>query len=464
MTTKPRLPFGKQIAYATGQFGWSILVNLVGLQLVFFYVPPESAGIPTVITQVTILVVINAIVIITASGRLFDAITDPLIASFSDRSTSPRGRRIPFMMLGALPAAIFCILMFIPPVREVSTINIVWLFVMQVLFYATLTLYVTPFFALLPELSRDANDRLNLSTWISVTYALGIIVAAQTPLIADAIGGALGIVDRMTALQVSFIIVGVLAVILMYVPVFTIDENTYSDSKPSSIPLLTALRSTFSNRNFRYYVVADFSYFTGLTIINTGLLFYVTVLLLLEEATVAPLLALTVILSFVLYPVVNVLAKRVGKKVLITVAFMVMSIVFLGAFFLGDAIPLGNSAQAYALVILYAFPLAFLAVLPNAVLADIAHHDALKTQEPKEGMYFAARTLMQKFGQTFGVLIFAALTSLGKDPGDDLGVRLSGLAGFALCIGAGLIFTRYRERQLLTESAELEAALSQSAD
>ena len=73
-------------------------------------------------------------------------------------------------------------------------------------------------------------------------------------------------------------------------------------------------------------------------------------------------------------------------------------------------------------------------------------------------MYFAARTLMQKFGQTFGVLIFAGLTSLGRDPGDDLGIRLSGLVGFILCFGAGIIFLRYKENKLLDEIKGFEKA------
>ena len=63
---------------------------------------------------------------------------------------------------------------------------------------------------------------------------------------------------------------------------------------------------------------------------------------------------------------------------------------------------------------------------------------------------------MQKFGQTFGVLVFAMLTSLGKDPGDDLGIRLSGIVGFVLCAGAGLYFIKYNEKKLLVEIEEMK--------
>ena len=61
MSTKPALPLGKQIAYAVGQLGWSTLVNIIGLALVYFYLPPSNAGLPNLITTVVFLGVLNAI-------------------------------------------------------------------------------------------------------------------------------------------------------------------------------------------------------------------------------------------------------------------------------------------------------------------------------------------------------------------------------------------------------------------
>lgn len=457
MTKKPFLSPGRQVAYALGQLGWSTLVNIIGLTLVYFYLPPENAGLPTLITTAVFLGIFNAITLIAASGRLWDAITDPLIANLSDRLRHPRGRRIPFLAVGALPAALFCVLMFVPLVRQVSPVNIVWLVVMQMLFYLFLTVYVTPYFALLPELGHTATQRLNLSTWISITYALGIMVAAQTPALADLVQSGFGVTDRMTAFQIAIGVLAFAAMLLMYLPVLCIDENRYCERVPSTVPLLEAVRTTFRNQGFRYYVVADFAYFMALAIVNTGLLYYITVLLLLEEALVSALLTVMVLLSFVFYPAVNLLARRLGKKPLIVASFFWMSIIFFGIFFLGQ-MPLPPVIQAYTLIVLYAIPIAFLGVLPNAVLADIAEHDAMHTGERLEGMFFAARTLMQKLGQTMGVVIFATLTLWGRNPGDDLGIRLSGMAGFVLCVAAGLIFLRYNERRVLRELEQREAA------
>lgn len=453
--TVKHLPGSKQFAYAIGQLGWSTLMNIINLQLVYFYRPPEDAGIPVFITQVVFLVVLNAITLIAAAGRLWDAITDPFIANLSDRWQGKRGKRMPFLLAGAFPAALFVTLMFVPVVSAESGWNIAWLFIMQTFFYVFLTVYVAPYFALLPELGHTSNERLNLSTWISITYALGIMVAAQVPLIATLLRDSLGIADKTLSLQYAIGILSFIAMVFMLIPPLTINEKEYSHSVPSESKMLEAVKRTFANKNFIYYMVADFSYFMGITIIMTGLLYYITVLLGLKEELMGQLLPLMVVVSFVFYPLVNLLAKKFGKKILITGSFIFMSIIFFFISFLGK-LPLSNTLQAFLIVIFYAIPISFLGILPNAVLADIAEHDGLTTGVRQEGMFFAARTLMQKFGQTFGVLVFASLTSLGKDPGNDLGIRISGMVGFALCLFAGFYFMKYNEKKILSETEKLQ--------
>ena len=66
-----------------------------------------------------------------------------------------------------------------------------------------------------------------------------------------------------------------------------------------------------------------------------------------------------------------------------------------------------------------------------------------------EGMYFAARAFIDKLGVTLGILVFASLTNFGKDPGDDLGIRLSGVAGGITTVIAAVLFLRYDEAAVL---------------
>ena len=78
-------------------------------------------------------------------GVIFDAITDPWVASISDRSASPKGRRLPFMRWAAVPYAITCLLIFFPPKGDVSWVNVAWVIAMLLAYYmSSSTLYCVP--------------------------------------------------------------------------------------------------------------------------------------------------------------------------------------------------------------------------------------------------------------------------------------------------------------------------------
>jgi GPH family glycoside/pentoside/hexuronide:cation symporter len=128
------------------------------------------------------------------------------------------------------------------------------------------------------------------------------------------------------------------------------------------------------------------------------------------------------------------------------ISFILLSLVFCGIFFLGraDVHPL---LQIYTLIAFAAVPLASLNILPNAILAEIIEKDSRDTKENKEAIYFAVRYFFVKIAQTFGIALFAILLIYGKDKGNDLGIRLNGIAGFGLCCLAALIFARFREEK-----------------
>jgi len=46
---------------------------------------------------------------------------------------------------------------------------------------------------------------------------------------------------------------------------------------------------------------------------------------------------------------------------------------------------------------------------------------------------------------------------LGRDVGNDLGLRLSGLVAGVLCLGGLYLFNRYDEKQVLLETEQMKA-------
>ncbi|MES2397661.1 MAG: MFS transporter [Bacteroidota bacterium] len=443
---KQFLPFSKQFAYAFGMMGWSIMINLISVLLVYLYLPPTGSGLPNLITQVAIFGIFNAIAIITASGRLVDALYDPLIAQFSDSNQNPKGRRIPLMKMAIIPSLIFCCLVFYPLKHEENTANIVWLASMLICFYVSSTTYIIPYNALLPELAPTSQDKIRLATWQSVGYVVGIGIASNAFNLTDLLQHSFNITSRIAALQYTVFLMALLAAAFMAVTVFAIDEKKYCTSKPSIVPLKQALKQTLSNKQFLLFIVADFSYFIAVTIITSGLLFFVTVLLGLHETIGNKLMITMVLVSFLFYPVVIYFSKKVGKKLIIIFSLSLLSIVFLGIYFLGKS-SIDAELQIYLLIILAAIPLASLNILPNAILAEIIEKDTLDTGANKEGIYFAVRYFFVKIAQTFGIALFAMLLLYGKDPGNDFGIRLSGILGFTLCFLAAIIFSRFKEKR-----------------
>ncbi|HWK07787.1 MAG TPA: MFS transporter [Puia sp.] len=443
---KTKLPLKVQYAYAAGMMGWSILTNLVIVMLPYYYLPPSNARLIPLLPQLLLLGVVNILSLIFASGRLIDAVYDPFIASRSDKSVNPKGRRIPFMKRAVLPAAFFCFLTFYPLVKGESIHNAWWLTGTLILFFVSTTTYIIPYYALLPEMTDTAAEKVRLSSFQQVGFVLGIIVSALVNNYADGIQRVFQIRDRDTAIQFTVAGLCCLAALIMLIPVFTVDEKKYSGSKPSHLPIWPAIKKTFSNANFKYYLISDFSYYMALSIISSGLLFFVKVLLGLPESEGGVLMGVMVLVSLVFYPLINFLALRWGKKPVVLISFALLSLIFVAIYFLGK-FPASPKTQIYTLVICAAFPLASLGILPNAILAEIAQQDAEQTGENREGMFFAVKYLFVKMGQTLGIALFAFLTIYGKDPGHDHGLRLNGLCGFALCVLALLFFSRFREQR-----------------
>ena len=81
--------------------------------------PPETgeATFPVFIFQGAILGLLTVQGLVTFGGRIFDAFTDPLIANLSDRSQAKMGKRKLFLLIGAIPFALFSFLFLYPLAR-----------------------------------------------------------------------------------------------------------------------------------------------------------------------------------------------------------------------------------------------------------------------------------------------------------------------------------------------------------
>ena len=454
---------GKMWCYAIGQLGWSIISGLIGSWLVYFYQPNQEAineGMISLIPQGRVVLGLLTIIgLITAFGRVFDAVTDPLVGNWSDKCKSRLGRRIPFLRWSALPLGLVFVLVFCAPVSAVSSINTIWLFITVIAYYFLITCYCTPYTSLLAELPHNQEEKLKLSMCISLTFIVGTCVGYAAPIIWGIfIGNGMA---RIPAMRITFAILSCLATIFMLVPAFGIKEKDYCDAQPSNSNMLSSLAKTFKNKDFKIFVCQDIIYWFGLAMFQTGLPFFVTSLLHLPEAWTTYMMGGLTFLSLIYYPFVTKMTAKWGKKKLLVAAFAGFVLTFGFTAFSGEKIGfIPITVQAVIIVVLGSFPQAIFGIIPQTIVADIALSDEVQTGESRSGMFYAARTFAMKLGQSLAMLLFTSLATIGvakavsgaateQAAGSPLGYRIVALVASLCCIAGGLIMSFFNEKKIM---------------
>ncbi len=436
--------------FAIGQFGWSLLSGIVANWMVYYYTGSPDAQNPNTgifasgITQNPILFKLTLFGLVLAVGRIFDALTDPLVAGWSDRSNYRGGRRIPFMRAIAVPFALVTIMLFVLPQTGSVVVNDVILFALLMVFYLFMTIFCTPYNALIAELGDTQEHRINVSTYISFTFIVGQSLSFMLPNVAGMLEGAVG---QKNSIRFAVAIMCTIACAAMLIPSFYIKERDYIDSKPSQTKPFASLLRTFQNGQFRRFVYSDVIYFFALTLFQTGLAFYETKLMGIEDKWTFVLTATMTAISVMLYPAVNKLAPRLGKKKLIITGFFAYAVVFLITFICGQGLYWG-----FIVAVCAAIPMAILGILPQACVADVAELSRLETGEDRSGMFFAARTFAFKMGQALAMVVFTSVT-VSKTPAS---YRNTALIATVTCLIGACLFFLYNEKMILGRIGELK--------
>ena len=429
--------------FAIGQFGWSLLSGVVANWMVYYYTGSPDAQNPNTgifasgITQEPILFKLTLFGLVLAVGRIFDAVTDPLIAGWSDRAAYKGGRRIPFMRAIAVPFSLVTVLLFVLPQTDNIAVNDVMLFVLLMVFYLFMTIFCTPYNALIAELGDTQEHRINVSTYISFTFIVGQSLSFMLPNIAGMLEGAVG---PKGSIRLAVGIMAALACIAMLIPSFYIKERDYIDSKPSETHAFKSLLKTFRNTQFRRFVYSDVIYFFALTLFQTGLAFYETKLMEIEDTWTFILTATMTFISVLLYPAVNKLAPKLGKKKLIITGFFAYALVFLITFICGKGLHWG-----FIVAVMAAVPMAILGILPQACVADVAELSRLESGEDRSGMFFAARTFAFKMGQAIAMVVFTSVT-VSKTAAS---YRATAAIATVTCLIGAILFYFYNEKGVL---------------
>ena len=434
--------------YACGQLGWSLASYGVGSLLPYFYMPPEEVGkaaiFPNFIPS-TLFLGLTLLGIIAFGGRLLDAFIDPFIANLSDKTTTRLGKRRTFMAIAAVPLAVFSYLIFAPNTEGSSMANAGRLAAFIFLFYVSFAAYVIPYSALIAELGHVAEDRMKISTIISVTWALGFLIGNTMPVLQhffESNGDA-----SLIAFQWTIAIFALISLIFLLIPVFFLNEKKYAAQGEPQAHFLESVSAVFQNQPFRIFAFSYLLYWLALTFIQAGIIFYLNVLFGLPKEMATLFGVVSFFISFLFYPLMGKLERGFSKKKVILAAFGVFCLIFIVML-----LPIDGTLRFWFISIAAAFPLAAFGILPNTIVADVVHKNERDTGKNQAGMFYAVAAFMMKVGVSLANLTFPSLLVFGRSAENPLGVQLTVVAALIFCAIGFLVFRNYDEKTVLADT------------
>lgn len=420
-----QLTNGKIVALCMGDFARGLINGIITTYLLTFFIPTNAnTTLPVFfLNAAAIMAVIRGI------GTVIDAVTDPWVANLTDNCKSPLGRRIPFMRWSAIPYGMCCLMIFFPPVGGTSIVNAVWVGVLLVLYYLFSTLYNIPYSALQAEIVAEPKKRVFLYTINSLLYVISSALVFCSSMAKGMLMGA-G-VSEIWALRIPFLFCTIGGTVAALIPAFVIREQDYIAPKTYSQPIMEAVKAIFSYRNFLIITIGYLVMWVAFTFFNTAQVYYITNLLALPDLWVTIVTVISIGVGVATYPLVNLLARKVGKKPLLIGACITYVCLYFAIYnyaFVVSTI----GAQAFAILIglVIAMPIAITNIIPASMFADLAQYDTIKTGKSRAGMFLAARNFANKLCQS--IVVIACSLLLGKGTGGSGAATAEGVRSTAL--------------------------------
>ncbi len=393
---REKLSFSTKLAYGAGDLGPAITANIGVFFALFFFtnVAGLSAGLAGSILMI---------------GKIWDAINDPMVGVLSDRTKSRWGRRLPWMLYGAIPFGIFFFLQWVVPHfsadKSANQLGLFWYYVIIAIIFNTFYTAVNlPYTALTPELTQDYDERTSLNSF-RFTFSIGGSIASL--ILAQLIFAQLKIPAEQQYLVLAGICT-VLSVLPLFLCVFGVRdrvlgfETQHSDTQqPEHIPLSEQLRIALSNRPFLFVVGIYLFSWLGVQVTASILPYFVVNWMRLPEAEFPKVAIAVQGTALVMLFVWSAASERFGKKAVYFMGMILWIIAQAGLFFLQrDQVGL-----MYVLAVMAGFGVSTAYLIPWSMMPDVIELDELTTGQRREGMFYGFMVLLQKVGLAVGLFI-----------------------------------------------------------
>jgi len=367
----------------------------------------------------------------------WNAINDPLIGYFSDRTNSRWGRRKPYILFGTVPVLILEIIIWLPQPGN-NLFNFIYLLIMLLCYDTFYTMIALPADSLFPELYTSVKERAQVNTIKQILATVGLIAAALVP------GIFIGEIDEidgyLTNGIVTTIIVGISLVIFLKWGVLEREEFKLDYKKQYGY--IESLKYTFKSKGFALYTIMFFLYEYILLLLGTIVpLFGQHVLKTSSTMETSIIMGIMYIVGIATVFVWKKLDVKIGSKTGYTIAMISYVIATIPMIFVETYM------NGVITAVFMGFGFGGMLYYVYLIIADVVDADELKTGVRREGMFFGITNFFMRLAMVLSILTVSLIfTQSGweeyvANPGVDVitGLRMLFVVFPGLAIGISLI-------------------------
>lgn len=358
---------------------------------------------------------------------LIDAVADPIIGYMSDRTYTRWGKRLPWLYAAAIPLGVTWMLLWAPPE---SMVNSFWyLLAVAVVVRLLVSCCEVPSVALVPELTRDYDERSGLMRWrFLFAWAGGLIIMALAYIVFlrsddPAVNGLLN--------PNGYWGYGLCGAILIAASVFfsAMAQHKYSAHTPATKPGPFSLKEAFSeifeafsHRAFLVLLAAGAVAYTsqGITFSIANYLYLYVWEFSGKVLQAFPIVLFTsVIAAFLLVPTAH---RRWGKRETAVVCAVLSAVVMVAPYalrYFGLWFDVGSTVSSMTLYILFVIGNTFSVmtmISSSSMVADIVEASEEQTGKRSEGVFFAGNFFIQKCATGLGIFVTSQILAIAGMP------------------------------------------------
>ncbi|MCL4412761.1 MAG: MFS transporter [Candidatus Thermoplasmatota archaeon] len=414
----------RKILYSTGNLGYTLPAFFLSSYLFIYYAPSQGVEIlPSYLVGIAYLL-----------GTLIQAVANPFIGNWSDKSSSKLGRRKFFIISGLVPLLFFFFFIWIPIGRGLEGVAVLTLMLMGFNFFFAYV--VAPYLALIPEIADTSRDRVRLTTIMAYFSIAGLILASLIPVIMFAEG---------ESIQAISTVLTIIMLVVFLLVIYATREKAQPSKLPADYTIARAFVQTFRNRTFNRYIIAYLFFQFGFYFIVSALAYIVEDLVFPNNPNYKDYIGLftllAVIFAVIFSPLLVRFTERRGEKRSFIVFTFILGISFTLIFFL---IFLPVNLRIYvllAIMVLSGLGLTSYFILPNAIISEIIDEDEEITGYRREAMYFGVQGFLERIPSSLsGFVLGLWITFIYSPSGNAVFIGLLGIIAGLAVIATSLTF------------------------